>query len=81
MMKIGWLAAVHSLHMGVLHSNIGILHSNTDILHSITCKLHSYIWALLRENMSLGFPTKQVSNQSPQFKPCRMPTKTNHFKF
>ena len=24
------------------------------------------IWASLRENLSLGFPTKQVSNQSPQ---------------
>ena len=24
------------------------------------------IWAPLRENLSLGFPTKQVSNQSPQ---------------
>ena len=25
-----------------------------------------YLWALSRENLSSGFPTKQASNQSPQ---------------
>ena len=29
-------------------------------------KMVNFIWALTRENLSFGFPTKRVSNQSPQ---------------
>ena len=28
--------------------------------------MSNIIWASSRENLSLGFPTKRVSNQSPQ---------------
>ena len=38
---------------------------NTEIIWSQEIRFW-YIWALMRGNLSSGFPTKQVSNQSPQ---------------
>ena len=36
------------------------------IIQAWTFHLVYIIWASSRENLSLGFPTKRVSNQSPQ---------------
>ena len=38
--------------------------NNPESFHP--CKRHFIIWALSRENLSLGFPTKRGTNQSPQ---------------
>ena len=49
-----------------------------------SCSAHDrymYIWASLRENLSLGFPTKRVSNQSPQLQRLARILKFTRSKF
>ena len=44
----------------------GSLLASGEGMYCLIC-CHAYsIWASSRENLSSGFPTKQVSNQSPQ---------------
>ena len=42
---------------------------------------NSFIWALSRQNLSSGFPTKLVSNRSPQLQRLARKLKFHYSKF